>query len=116
MGLSIYYKGKFWEKACLVRMIDEIKDIAEICKWEYAVYKEQFPKHETPEMVHDGEVYGITFTPPECETISICFLSNRRMSSPVHLNMGTHNKQISGLTVCCSKIPNAAYTNRFIIN
>ncbi len=85
MGLSIHYSGRFRETSCLPEMIDEIKDIAEVCKWNFTVYCEQFPNNKSPGIIHDGKVYGISFTPPECETVSISFLSNRKMSSNVHL-------------------------------
>ncbi len=30
-------------------------------------------------------IYGISFRPPGCETVNLCFLSNGRMSSTLHL-------------------------------
>lgn len=86
MGLSIYYSGRFREASSLPKMIDEIKDIAETFKWDFTIYNEQFPKNNNShDLMHDGKVYGISFTPPECETVSISFLSNRKMSSNAHL-------------------------------
>jgi hypothetical protein len=85
MGLSIHYNGKFSEEACLSQMITEIRDIAEICKWDYKVYNKQFPEENNGCMEHDGELYGISVTPPKCETVSFCFLSNRRMSGNTQL-------------------------------
>ena len=85
MGLSIHYSGKFRQGGCLSEMITEIRDIAEVCKWEYRVYNEQFPEEDNQSGEHDGELYGISVTPPKCETVSFCFLSNRRMSGNAQL-------------------------------
>ena len=43
MGLSIHYSGSFNTKASLQAMIEEVKDIAEIYKWRYYVFEDQFP-------------------------------------------------------------------------
>jgi len=34
---------------------------------------------------YSNTIFGASITPPGCETISFCFLSNGRMSSPAHL-------------------------------
>jgi len=83
MGLSFHYSGKFRAGASLSEMIQEVKDIVEVCKWKYTIYEEEFPGGQNPENAYNGHIYGISFTPPECETVSLCFLSNRKMSSPV---------------------------------
>ncbi len=57
----------------------------EVCKWKYTIYEEEFPSDNDVEDSDNGNIYGISFTPPECETVSLCFLSNRKMSSPVLL-------------------------------
>jgi hypothetical protein len=85
MGLSFYYSGSFRENASLSKMVNEVKDIAEVCKWKYNIYQEEFPNDYNFENSYNQNIYGISFTPPECETVSLCFLSNRKMSSPAHL-------------------------------
>ena len=92
MGLSIHYGGKFNKNAILSDLITEVKEIAEIFKWDYKIYQEAFPVDNNETQSYDGKVYGISFTPPECETISICFLSNYRMSSNVHLKFYGHSE------------------------
>jgi hypothetical protein len=87
MGLSIHYSGKFNKKAVLSDLIDEVKDIVETFNWEYKVHQKSFPINKLDSHSYDGEIYGISFTPPECETISISFLSNYRMSSNIHLKL-----------------------------
>ena len=84
MGLSIHYSGSFNPKASLKGMIEEVEDIAKIYNWEYHIFDTEFPNQTDTEKYNDN-VYGICFTPPECETVSLEFLSNMRMSSVVHL-------------------------------
>ena len=85
MGLTIHYKGSFRESASLTKMVNEVKDIAEVCKWKYNIFEKEFPKNNDLDDSYNENIYGINFTPPECETVSLCFLSNKRMSSSAHL-------------------------------
>lgn len=85
MGLTIYYNGRFNKNASLPKMISEVIDIVEVCKWKYHVYEQHFPKTDNPDDSYNDSIYGISFSPPECEPVWLCFLSNRRMSTPIHL-------------------------------
>ena len=85
MGLSIHYRGSFNAAASLQAMIEEVKDIAEIYKWKYTIYKYKFPVNCLGKSAYNKNIYGINFTPPNCETICLCFLSNGKMSSSLHL-------------------------------
>lgn len=85
MGLSIHYSGSFRNDTHLKEMIAEIKDIVSVFQWEYRIYEESFPDNSFDEKKYDQDVYGISFTPPKCETIFVTFLSNRKMVSPVSL-------------------------------
>lgn len=85
MGLSIHYSGSFNKNASLSEMIEEVKDIAEIYKWKYTIAEEQFPPNSFGKETFNKKIYGISFTPPDCETICLSFLSNGKMSSSVHL-------------------------------
>jgi hypothetical protein len=85
MGLSIHYSGRFNKNAVLFDLITEVREIAETFKWKHKVYLKTFPDDNNDDQSYDGKIYGISFTPPECETVSITFLSNYRMSSNVHL-------------------------------
>lgn len=84
MGISIHYSGSFNPKASLTEMIEEVVDIAKIYNWDYHIFEPAFPKQTDKEKYNDN-VYGICFTPPECETVTIAFLSNRKMSSVTNL-------------------------------
>ncbi len=80
MGLSIHYRGHLRDKASLPMLIEEVADIAKIHKWTYHVLEPAFPGN--PSATEDfGNLYGICFTPPGCETVSVCFLSNGQLSS-----------------------------------
>ncbi|MCW3106902.1 MAG: hypothetical protein JWQ09_1408 [Segetibacter sp.] len=85
MGLSFHYSGSFNKHASLDRMIEEVKDIAETFKWKYNIYKDRFPKNSFGKTTFNQNIYGISFTPENCETVWLCFLSNGKMSSPMHL-------------------------------
>jgi hypothetical protein len=80
MGLSLYYNGRFGNPELLQQMIDEVEDIANTYKWKYSIEHTIFPGGSFGNKAHDKKIYGISFTPPDCETVSICFLSNGRMS------------------------------------
>lgn len=92
MGLSIHYNGKFNREAVLFDMITEVKDIVETFDWKYRVYQKAFPLKNNENQLHDGKIYGISFMPPNCETISLCFLSNYRMSSFMHIKFYGHSE------------------------
>lgn len=79
MGLSIDYSGSFKKEASLEAMIEEVKDIAEIYNWKYTINKNRFPENSFGKIEYDGKLYGISFTPPNSETISLTFLSNGKM-------------------------------------
>jgi hypothetical protein len=85
MGLTIHYSGSFNPAASLKAMIEEVKDIAAIYNWKYFVFNDKFPENSFGKTAYNDDIYGICFTPPECETVSLCFLSNGRMSNAVNL-------------------------------
>src|SRR3972149_3679663 len=82
MGLSIYYNGSFNPKASLSAMTEEVKDIAEIYEWDYHIFEKEFPKNSLGKRAFNKEVYGILFSPPRCEAVILCFLSNGKMCCP----------------------------------
>ncbi len=85
MGLSIHYSGRFKNGSLLLEMIEEVKDVAEIYNWKYFIFDEKFPDETFPVESYNQNIYGISFTPNNCETVSLTFLSNGRMSNLVHL-------------------------------
>lgn len=87
MGLSFHYNGKIADPALLPGLIDEVQDIAKVHNWKYYVFDREFAKTDFGNSSHNQKVYGICFTPPGCETVDLCFLSNGRMSSVVNLKL-----------------------------
>ncbi|MBW8332236.1 MAG: hypothetical protein K0M40_09470 [Prolixibacteraceae bacterium] len=85
MGLSFHYSGRIANPASLSDLIEEIEDIAKVHDWKYFVFDRQFPEDTIGKPDYNQRIYGICFTPPNCETVDICFLSNGRMSSAAHL-------------------------------
>jgi hypothetical protein len=92
MGLSFHYSGSFNADASLPAMIKEVKDIVEIFKWQYYVYEEEFPENSMGKAEYNQNIYGISFTPPECETVYLSFLSNGKMSSAPNLQFYGNSK------------------------
>jgi hypothetical protein len=92
MGLSIHYSGSFKKDTSLAAMIEEVKDIAEIYEWKYSIGKNSFPRIPFDGESYDGELYGISFTPPNSETISLTFLSNGRMCCGARLMFFGHSE------------------------
>jgi hypothetical protein len=82
MGLSIYYSGMFNPKASLSEMIDEVKDIAETEGWKHRVFENEFPAKALSKKAIDEQVYGILFSPPGSEPVTLCFLSNGELCNP----------------------------------
>ncbi len=92
MGLCIYYNGIIDDQASLSGMIKEVKDIAEAFDWKYFVFDKVFPEGSIGKTFYNDNIYGINFTPPGCETLDLCFLSNGRMSSYVNLKFYGNSK------------------------
>jgi hypothetical protein len=69
-------------------LIEEVKDIAEAQQWPYFVYDTEFPADSFNTDEYDQEtLYGISFSPPGCEPVWLCFLSNGRLSNPLNLKL-----------------------------
>lgn len=85
MGLSFHFSGRLAKPEHLPELIDEVCEIAKINHWEYHIFERQFTENTFGKSEYNQNIYGISFTPPGCETVPICFLSNGRMSSFLHL-------------------------------
>jgi len=92
MALTLHYSGKFNPDASLSEMIEEVKDIASIYNWPFYVYETAFDKKMLGKKTYNDSIYGICFTPTGCETVSLSFLSNGRMSNDVNLSFYGNSK------------------------
>ncbi|MCG3165116.1 MAG: hypothetical protein POELPBGB_00877 [Bacteroidia bacterium] len=93
MGLSIYYSGRFNPKASLIEMIDEVKDITETEGWKYHVFEKEFKAKALGKKTFDEDVYGILFSPPGSEPVTLCFLSNGKLCNPFIYDYWLKNKK-----------------------
>jgi hypothetical protein len=84
MGLSIHYSGRFNPSSSLNNMVEDVSDIITIYGWPFQVHETHFLNTQFVD-TYDNKLYGISFTPPNSETVSLCFLSNGRMSSGMRL-------------------------------
>lgn len=84
MGLSIHYSGSFKKSASLPQMIEEVRDVIRVRNWEHFIFETDILPDEDPE----NTIYGICFTPPECETVFLSFLSDRKLISPPLIEFG----------------------------
>ena len=87
MGLSIHYSGSIANPESLPELITEVQDIARIYDWPCVVYEREFPDNHFGGTTFTNNIYGISFTPPGCESVFICFLSNGKISGPVQLEL-----------------------------
>lgn len=91
MGLSLHYSGRLSHPDLLAPLIEEVQDIARIYKWPFTIHHTEFPTGSFQNEAHDNRLYGISFTPPDCETVPICFLSNGSMSAASLLRFYGHS-------------------------
>lgn len=85
MGISIYYKGKFNPQQQLSELIAEVIDIATTNDWIYQVWNTEFNCDLLGLKMVTKDIYGISLTPKDCETMSFTFASNGRLISQVAL-------------------------------
>jgi len=76
MGLSIHFSGRLRKAEYLPALIEEIKDVSNIYGWRYHIFNTHFPNDTFENQTSFENVYGISFTPTKCETVSFAFLSN----------------------------------------
>lgn len=93
MGITIHYRGRLSNTNKIGRFVDELTDIAEIMKWPYSLFDDDWAKPVNPQLVlSDGRadimgnlgLKGISFEPhPECETAWFCFDAEGNLRHPI---------------------------------
>ena len=83
MGLSVSYTCNFNSDARLGEMIEILTEICHTLDWPFQVVADEFPADESKSA--EGDIYGIIFTPINCETFSLCFTADRKITDPVFL-------------------------------
>lgn len=80
MGLSFHYKGALKSPQSLKKMIEEVTDIAQNNHWNYQVFEDRFPNDAFTAEPDSDAIYGICFSPPNCEVVCLTFRSNGKLS------------------------------------
>ncbi len=81
MGISIHYSGKLKKASDLPELIEEVKEIAEIYHWKYHLAEQVFPNNSFDSNPANDSIYGISFSPTNCEPVPLLFLADGKMSS-----------------------------------
>lgn len=92
MGLSIHYSGRLRKAESLPSLIEEVKDISNVYGWKYHIFNTEFSNNTFDSQTSFDEIYGICFTPTNCETISFAFLSNGTMVCPARISFFAHSE------------------------
>jgi hypothetical protein len=93
MGLSFHYKGALKKSQLLKPMVEEVVDIAKANQWPHHVFEEHFPDNSFTSNSANNTLYGISFTPPKCETVCLTFLADGKMGSFFDLNQPLSEKE-----------------------
>jgi hypothetical protein len=81
MGLTFKYSGSLRKAESLPDLVEEIQDIAKVYGWECRTFNTRFPDDKFENHLSFDNFYGIEFTPPKCDTVSITFVSNGEIAS-----------------------------------
>ena len=87
MGITIHYNGRFKQDASLSEMIDEVTDIANVNQWKYQTFKTKLPYKQGKGIVGDSDLYGMLLNVPDCESVMLTFLDDRRLVNPFWLHL-----------------------------
>jgi hypothetical protein len=97
-------------------MIDEVKDIAKVNKWDHHIFGTEFDYGLLEKESFDQNIFGIIYSPPGCEPICLTFLSNGRMCCPFTLeHFKDSNKNEKFLYTIFSKTQYAGFEAHKII-
>ncbi len=93
MGITIHYRGTLADTNEIGTFVEELTDIAEIMKWPYNVFEDDWSKPVTAEIeVSEGRstisgnlgLKGISCHPhPESETVWFCFDAEGNLRHPI---------------------------------
>jgi len=81
MGLSFHYKGRLVNAAQLPQLVAEVEDICGILGWKVTVFESRYPD-DTFDSPIDSNDYGILFSPPNCDPVSLVFDSEGKIYTP----------------------------------
>lgn len=81
MGLSFHYKGRLTNAGQLTQLVTEVAKIWCILGWKVTVFKSEYPEDNFVSPI-DKNDYGILFSPPNCDPVSLVFDSEGRIYTP----------------------------------
>jgi hypothetical protein len=109
MGLSIHYRGQIRDYAHIEDLIIEVEDICKSLEWDYHIRKKKSNANNeahlsNPDFINYTieNLKGISFTPKECETVSIIFFPSGILCSPAKLifnNPATNDLMVETVSV-----------------
>ncbi|MEO8087814.1 MAG: hypothetical protein ABI763_13400, partial [Bacteroidota bacterium] len=78
MGLTFHYSGHLANINSVEKLTEEVKDVCINFNWEYLIWPLEKSADGSDELDFDTSVIdtikGISFAPPDCETIFLTFL------------------------------------------
>lgn len=81
MGLSFHYRGRLKSADTLSALVEEVEDICKVLNWKCSVFETEYPDNKFVTPINDAD-YGILFSPPSCEPISLVFDSEGKIYTP----------------------------------
>lgn len=81
MGLSFHYRGRLKSATTLPSLVDEVEDICKVLNWKCSVFETEYPDNKFVAPINDSD-YGILFSPPSCEPVSLVFDSEGKIYTP----------------------------------
>jgi len=89
MGLTLHYGCSLKKASDLIELVNEVKDICKEMEWKYHLWNENnLEKYSTATERNDWtpeDLYGISFSVPECEPFWLTFLPNGKLSSYLNI-------------------------------
>lgn len=81
MGLSFHYRGRLKSATTLPSLVDEVEDICKVLNWKCSVFETEYPDNKFVTPINNSD-YGILFSPPSCEPVSLVFDSEGKIYTP----------------------------------
>lgn len=81
MGLSFHYRGRLKSADTLSALVEEVEDICKVLNWKCSVFETEYPDNKFVTPINDAD-YGILFSPPSCEPVSLVFDSEGNIYTP----------------------------------
>lgn len=81
MALSFHYRGRLKSAKTLPALVEEVEDICKVLNWKCTVFNSEYPENNFVSPL-DEKDYGILFSPPSCEPVSLVFDSEGKIYTP----------------------------------